>query len=206
VFLVATVIAAVTLLAIVLTVPSTKAGEHVGLDPGGTVLSALAVGGVVFGIIEGPEKGWTSAITLAGLAIGVAAGIAFVLWELRTRDPLLDPRLFRLPGFGTGAASIFIMFMAMFGFFLVSIQFLQLILGYTPLAASVGLLPQMLLMMPLAAFAAQLSLKVGQRRLTALGLLIGPSGWCGSSRSAPTVAISSSSSVCSSCPSAFAWA
>ena len=175
-FLVAAVIAAVTLVAIVLTVPSTKSSEHVGLDPGGTALSALAVGGLVFGIIEGPEKGWTSTVTIAGLAVGVIAAIAFVLWELRSRDPLLDPRLFRLPGFGTGAASIFIMFMAMFGFFLVSIQFLQLILGYTPLAASIGLLPQMLLIMPLAAFAAQLSLKVGQRRLTALGLLIGAIG------------------------------
>ena len=176
IFLVATAIAAVTLVAIVLTVPSTKAGEHVGLDPAGTVLSALAVGGVVFGIIEGPEKGWTSAFTIAGLAVGLIAAAAFVLWEMRSRNPLLDPRLFSLPGFGTGAASIFIMFMAMFGFFLVSIQFLQLILGYTPLAASIGLLPQMLVMMPLAAFAAQLSVRVGQRRLTALGLLIGAIG------------------------------
>jgi MFS family permease len=176
IFLVATAIAAVTLVAIVLAVPTTKAGEHVGLDPGGTVLSALAVGGIVFGIIEGPEKGWTSGFTIAGLVVGVVAAIGFVLWESRTRDPLLDPRLFRLPGFGTGAASIFIMFMAMFGFFLVSIQFLQLILGYTPLVASIGLLPQMLVMMPLAAFAAQLSVRVGQRRLTALGLLIGAIG------------------------------
>ena len=176
IFLVATAIAVVTLVAIVLAVPSTKAGEHVGLDPGGTVLSALAVGGIVFGIIEGPEKGWTSAFTIAGLAIGLAAAIGFVLWESRTRNPLLDPRLFSLPGFGTGAASIFIMFMAMFGFFLVSIQFLQLILGYTPLVASIGLLPQMLVMMPLAAFAAQLSVRVGQRRLTSLGLLIGALG------------------------------
>ena len=53
-----------------------------------------------------------------------------------------------------------------FGFFLVSIQFLQLVLGYTPLGASVGLLPQMLLATPLAAIAAPLSMKVGQRRLT----------------------------------------
>jgi MFS family permease len=106
----------------------------------------------------------------------LVAAIGFVLWESRTRNPLLDPRLFRLPGFGTGSASIFIMFMAMFGFFLVSIQFLQLILGYTPLVASIGLLPQMLVMMPLAAFAAQLSVRVGQRRLTALGLLIGALG------------------------------
>ena len=175
-FVAATAIAVVTLVAIVLTVPSTRATEHVGLDPGGTILSALGIGGLVFGIIEGPEQGWTSGVTVAGLAVGVTALVAFVLWELNARNPLLDPRLFRLPGFGTGAASIFIMFLAMFGFFLVSIQFLQLILGYSPLGAAVGLLPQMLLMTPLAAVAATLSLRFGQRRLTVLGLLIGAVG------------------------------
>lgn len=176
-FVVAAIIAVVALVAIVLAVPSTKATEHVGLDPGGTVLSALAVGGLVFGIIEGPEKGWTSSMTIAGLVIGVVAAVGFVLWELRSTHPLLDPRLFRLPGFGTGAAGLFIMFLAMFGFFLVSIQFLQLILGYTPLAAAVGLLPMMLLAMPLSAIAAPLSMKVGQRRLTTIGLLFAAGGF-----------------------------
>lgn len=181
-FVVAAVIAAVTLVAIVAAVPSTKAGEHVGLDPGGTVLSALAVGGVVFGIIEGPEKGWTSPVTLGGLAIGLVATVGFVLWELRSSHPLLDPRLFRLRGFGTGAAGLFIMFLAMFGFFLVAIQFLQLMLGYTPLAAAVGLLPMMLLAMPLSAMAAPLSMKVGQRRMTTAGLLVAAVGFASFAR------------------------
>jgi len=175
-FVAATVIAAITLVAIVAAVPSTKATEHVGLDPGGTILSALAIGGVVFGIIEGPERGWTSALTLGGLAVGIAAAVWFVLWELRSANPLLDPRLFKLPGFGTGAAGLFIMFLAMFGFFLVSIQFLQLMLGYTPLAASVALLPQTLLAIPISIAAATLSVRFGQRRLTTLGLLIGALG------------------------------
>lgn len=172
-FVSASVIGVVTLVAIIAFVPSTRAEEHVGLDPGGTILSALAVGGLVFGIIEGPERGWTSALTLSGLVLGVVAGLGFVLWELRQRNPLLDPRLFRLPGFGTGAAGLFIMFLAMFGFFIVSVQYLQLLLGYSPLRAAVALLPQAFLAIPIAAAAAPLSLKVGQRRLTAVGLLIG---------------------------------
>ena len=175
-FVTAAVLGVIVVAAIIAFVPPTRADEHVGLDPGGTVLSALAVGGVVFGIIEGPERGWTSAITVGALVVGVAAAVGFVLWELRQRHPLLDPRLFRLPGFGTGAASLFIMFLAMFGFFLVSIQFMQLILGYTPLAASIGLLPQAILAIPLAAIAAPLSLRVGQRRLTTIGLLIAAVG------------------------------
>jgi hypothetical protein len=113
---------------------------------------------------------------LGGIGVGVAALVGFVLWELRVDQPLLDPRLFRLRGFGTGAAGLFIMFLAMFGFFLVAMQFLQLILDYSPLKSAVALLPQMLLMMPLAALAAPLSMKVGQKRLSALGLLIGALG------------------------------
>src|SRR5262249_4122196 len=120
--------------------------------------------------------GWTSPVTAGGLVAGVVALVGFVLWELRADEPLLDPRLFRLPGFGTGAAGIFVMFLAMFGFFLVAMQFLQLILGYSPLKAAVGLLAQMVLMMPLATIAAPLSLKVGQRRLCTIGLLVGAAG------------------------------
>ena len=173
VFVAAAAIALVALASIALTVPSTCSLEPVSLDPGGTLLSIVGIGGVVFGIIEGPEQGWTSAITVGGLAVGVAALVAFVWWELRVDEPVLDPRLFRLRGFGTGTAGLFIVFLAMFGFFLVSTQFLQLILGYSPLKAAVALLPQMLLMMPIATIAAPLSLKVGQRRLCTIGLFLG---------------------------------
>jgi EmrB/QacA subfamily drug resistance transporter len=176
VFVAATAIAVLTFVAIAVAVPSTRAAGPVGLDPGGTILSALAVGGVVFGIIEGPERGWTSAVTLGGLIVGIVAAVAFVLYELRVKEPLLDPRLFKLRGFGTGSASIFLLFLAMFGFFLVAMQYMQLILGYSPLKAAVGLLPQMLVMIPLAAYAATLSMRVGQRRLTTIGLLIGAVG------------------------------
>lgn len=170
VFLVTAVVAAVSLVAIILVVPSTKSEEHVGLDPLGTVLSAVGVGGLVFGIIEGPERGWASAITLSGLVVGVAAIVAFVLWELRASEPLLDPRLFRLRGFATGSASMLIMFLAMFGFFLVAIQFLQLILDYSPLKAGVAILPMTLIMLPLGTVSATLAERFGHRRIATLGL------------------------------------
>jgi EmrB/QacA subfamily drug resistance transporter len=176
VFVVAAVVALVTFLAIVVVVPSTCASGPVSLDAGGTLLSVLGIGGLVFGVIQGPEQGWTSPLTIAGLVGGTVALVVFVWWESRIDDPLLDPRLFRLRGFSTGTAGLFIMFLAMFGFFLVSLQFLQLVLGYSPLEAAFGLLPQMLLMMPLAIMSAPLSLRVGQRRLSTIGLLVGAVG------------------------------
>jgi EmrB/QacA subfamily drug resistance transporter len=176
VFVVTAILSVIAFVAIALAVPSTRASGPVGLDPGGTILSALAVGGVVFGIIEGPERGWTSTVTLGGLIVGIAASIGFVLYELRVEQPLLDPRLFKLRGFGTGSAGIFLLFLAMFGFFLVAMQYMQLILGYSPLKAAVGLLPQMLVMIPLATYAASLSMRVGQRLLTTIGLFVGAIG------------------------------
>jgi hypothetical protein len=145
--------------------------EPVSLDPVGTMLSIVGIGGLVFGVIEGPEQGWTSPFTLSGLAVGVVGLVVFVRWELQVNEPILDPRLFGLRGFGTGSAVLFLMFLAMFGFFLVAMQSLQLMLGYSPLKAALAMLPQALLMMPIAAIAALLSLRVGQRLLCTVGLL-----------------------------------
>ena len=94
----------------------------------------LGIGALVLGIIEGPERGWTDPLTLVALVGGVV-----LLDGVRRssscgcREPLLDPRLFRYRGFATGSASLFLQFFAMFGFFFVSLQFLQLVLGYSAL-------------------------------------------------------------------------
>ena len=76
------------------------------LDLTGGVLSAMGLSALVYGIIEGPERGWGDPLTLAAFGLAVALTAAFVAWELRRDAPLLDPRLFRLPGFGAGTASI----------------------------------------------------------------------------------------------------
>ena len=58
------------------------------------------------------------------------------IWELRNRAAMLDPRLFRHRGMATGSASIFLMFLAMFGFFFIGVQYLQLLHGYDALKAA----------------------------------------------------------------------
>ena len=103
----------------------------------------------MLGIIEGPDRGWTDPVTLIGLVGGVVFLAAFVWIELRTDEPLLDPRLFRHRGFATGSASLFLQFFAMFGFFFVSLQFLQLVLGYSTLEAALALLPMSIVILPI---------------------------------------------------------
>lgn len=172
IFVVTTVVSAVTFLAVMLFVPTSRSEEHVGLDPMGAVLSALGIGGFVLGIIEGPIRGWTSPITLGALAVGVVLSVGFILWELRTEHPLLDPRLFRYRGFAVGSASLMVLFVALFGLFLVILQYLQLLLGYSPLKAAVALLPMSILMIPISTFAAPLSNRYGMRLVSGGGMAI----------------------------------
>ena len=92
--------------------------------------------------------------------------------ELRTDEPLLDPRLFRHRGFATGSASLFLQFFAMFGFFFVSLQFLQLVLGYSTFEAALALLPMSIVILPISAFAGTLSERYGHRLVGGAGLAI----------------------------------
>ena len=142
------------------------------LDLVGAALSLVAVAGVVFGIIEGPERGWTSALTLSALAAGVLAAVAFVRWELRVAEPMLDPRLFRLRGFSAGSLTITAQFFAAFGFFFIALQYLQFVIGYSPLRAAVALLPLPIVLIPLARRAPLIAQRVGFRRLAPTGLLL----------------------------------
>jgi EmrB/QacA subfamily drug resistance transporter len=171
-FYVSAVLSAVVLVTALFVVPETRSGEHVGLDPIGTVLAAVGVGALVLGIIEGPIRGWSEALTVTGLVVGVVLLTSFVLWELRSAHPLLDPRLFRHRGFATGSAGLLVLFMVMFGLFLVIMQYLQLVLGYSALRSAVALLPMTAVMIPMSASAAVLAERYGQKLIGGGGMVI----------------------------------
>jgi EmrB/QacA subfamily drug resistance transporter len=176
IFLATAGLAAVLFLAIVLAVPSTRAEEHVALDPLGAVLSGLGIGAFVLGIIEGPVRGWSHPVTLGALVGGALLLVAFVLAELRSDSPVLDPRLFRRRGFATGSVSLFLQFFAMFGFFFVAVQFLQLVLEYSALTAAWALMPMAILIIPLATYSGTLAERYGHNRVGGAGLAISAIG------------------------------
>ena len=177
VFVVSGLLAAVALLAVVFLVPSTKAGEEIRLDPLGAVLAAVGIGSLVLAIIEGPDRGWTDSLTMAAIGVGVALIAGFVMWELRNRAAMVDPRLFRHRGMATGSAAIFLMFLAMFGFFFIGVQYLQLLHGYSALKAGLALLPMSVVFVVVSPVAAALSDRLGQRVVSAAGLFIAAAGF-----------------------------
>jgi EmrB/QacA subfamily drug resistance transporter len=139
-------------------------------DTVGSVLSAVAIGAIVLGIHEGPERGWTDGLTATGMIVGLVALAGFTAWELRQDHPLLDIRLFSHRGLATGALMLTVIFAVMFGVFLVMPQFTQAVLGYSALKAAASLLPMMVVMMPLSATAPLIAKKLGVRNTLMVGV------------------------------------
>jgi EmrB/QacA subfamily drug resistance transporter len=164
-------LAAIGLVGTLLVVPSSKDPHPAPLDIPGALLSLVGVSALVFTIIEGADRGWADATTLAAGVVAVVALVGFVVRQLRTAHPLLDVRLFALRGFGAGSASVTVQFFAAFGFFYIVLQYLQFVVGRSPLAAAVTLLPMPFVLLPTARLAPRLADRVGTNRVGALGLL-----------------------------------
>lgn len=155
----------------VLFVPHSREHAEGRFDVGGSILSAIAVGALVMGIHEGPEKGWTDPLTLLGLIAGGLAAAAFVVWELRQDHPLLKLQLFRNRTLAGGSLSLLGIFGLMGALFLVLIQFMQAVLGYSAVGAAVSLLPMAAVMMPLSSVAPLIARRVGLRNTIGTGAL-----------------------------------
>ncbi|MDQ3943749.1 MAG: DHA2 family efflux MFS transporter permease subunit [Actinomycetota bacterium] len=176
VFLVNLPVVAAALIGGRLLVPRSKDTAPPPLDPVGAVLSIAGLGALLYGIIEGPNHGWTDAVTLAWLTGGLAILVLFGLWERRSTHPMLDLRFFRSPTFSSAAGAITLIFFAMFGTFFLFTQYLQLVLGYGTLEAGVRMLPMAFTMMVAAPSSARLVERFGARRVVTTGLCLVAAG------------------------------
>jgi MFS family permease len=176
VFFVNVPIVALAIVLVIALVPTSRDPRGLPLDVPGAALSILTLGALLFGIIEGPELGWTDPLTLAGFAIAVVGLTLFLFWERHSRAPMLDLHFFRNPGFSVGTATIAMTFFAMFGMFFVLTQYLQLVRGYTPLAAGVRVLPMMIAMVFAAPASARWAARFGNKVVLTTGLLLVATG------------------------------
>jgi EmrB/QacA subfamily drug resistance transporter len=142
------------------------------VDSGGGLLLTAGSVALLYGIIDGPERGWASGPVLGSLLLAVVLLVAFVLWELRTAHPMLDPRLFRLPGVRAGSLGIVALFFALFGLFYINAQYLQDVKGYSALLTGVCILPVAVVMPIASARSTQLAARLGARTTIVAGMLI----------------------------------
>jgi EmrB/QacA subfamily drug resistance transporter len=112
------------------------------LDWLGSIVIAVAVGGLAFGIVRGQETGWTDTASLVALGLGLAAAILFPILMLVRRDPLVPPHLFRRRAFTVINLSTLLIYSALYTTQFLQSVYLQGVLGYTALAAAlIGGLP-----------------------------------------------------------------
>ena len=141
------------------------------LDPAGATLLTASVFFVLLAVIEGPEQGWTSGLVVGSLLAAAATGTTFVRRSLRRRDPMLDPRLFRIASVRVGAVGVAAVFFGLFALFFVNAQYLQYAKGYSPLATGVAILPLPVVMIVVSRRSVALAEHVGVRRVVTAGLV-----------------------------------
>ncbi len=130
--------------AIVLTalfVPESRAAHARRPDPVGQLLVIVLLAGLVYGLIEGPGRGWTSGVILGCFALSAAALGGLVWLEPRRDEPLIDVRFFRSAPFSGAVAIAVCAFAALGGFLLVNTLYLQEVRAFSPLLAGVYTLP-----------------------------------------------------------------
>jgi MFS family permease len=138
----------------------------------GVVLATAGLFGIVFGLVRGNSHGWTSAQVLGSLAAGGLLLTAFGAWEARAPAPMMPLSLFRSRGFSAAIATMLLTNMSMFGVIFLVSQFLQSVMGYTPLSAGVHGLPWTAAPAVTAPVAGLLSDRLGGRRIVAIGVAL----------------------------------
>jgi EmrB/QacA subfamily drug resistance transporter len=152
-------------------------GARGGLDYTGAALAAVGLAGVVYALTDGPGLGWTSPRILLAGVVGVAALAAFVLWERRSRHPMLPLDIFASRQFTAANLVTFVVYGALGGsLFLMPIQ-LQRVVGFSPLQAGVALFPITLVMLLLSSRAGRLSARIGPRLPMTVGPLLVAAGF-----------------------------
>jgi EmrB/QacA subfamily drug resistance transporter len=158
-----------------------EAHDHI-LDLPGAVLGTLGLLGLVYGFSRAGADGWTDQWTLASLIAGAVVLVVFVLVERRTADPLLPFRVFTNR---TRAASYVAMFLApaaMFAMFYFLSQYIQNVMGYSPIEAGVAFLPFCVGLVFAAGLSSNLINRVDPRFLAGVGTLMAAAGLFGFSR------------------------
>lgn len=116
--------------------------RHEGrFDLAGAVTSTLGIGSLVYGFVRAATDGWTDQFTVASFAVGLVLLTAFVFTELNASSPITPLRLLASRNRSSANISRGLLVAGMFGMFFFLTQFLQDVLGYSPLRTGLAFLP-----------------------------------------------------------------
>ena len=154
-------------------VPESRDPAHHGrFDILGAVLTAIALGGVTYALIDAGS----SAGTWIALAVGLAAGVDFILQERRSADPMLPLDVFNNRQFSGANLSTLAVYGALGGFSFFLVLQLQTVLGYSALQAGAAMTPSILVISLLSSRAGALATSIGPRLPMTIGPMIAAVG------------------------------
>jgi EmrB/QacA subfamily drug resistance transporter len=144
-------------------VPESKAMRARAFDPVGQALVLIGLAALTWGVIEGPHAGWESGTILGLFAAAAGAIIAFVLYEPRRRDPLLDLRFFHSVPFSSATVLAVCAFSCFAGFLFLNTLYLQQVRGFSAFHTGLFTLPLALTMIVCAPWSGRLVASHGPR-------------------------------------------
>lgn len=136
----------------------------------GAILSTLGMTSLVYGIVTSADAGWGNPVTIAAIAVGLVLLAGFVVVESRVAQPIMPLRLLasRVRSGAYGARMLFLG--AMMGYFFFTTQYMQGVLGYSPLEAGLGFLPMTVVNFAVALLVPRLTARFGNGTLLAAGV------------------------------------
>jgi EmrB/QacA subfamily drug resistance transporter len=152
-------------------VPESRDPKPGAFDLAGAGLSIAALTTLVYGIIEAPDRGWTEPTILGCFGAALALGTAFVAWELRTPEPMLNLSFLRDRRFSVASMAISLASFALFGASFAATQFLQDAHGYSALEAGAAMVPLAFGLVIGATTSVKLIPRVGTTKVVASGLV-----------------------------------
>ena len=164
-------LALVVLLISLWKVPESREKNQQGpLDWPGAALATIGLGGVVYGLIESPRRGFANLVVLLTLIGGGVCLVLFIFNEARAKNPMVPLKLFRNPHFAGANILTLLLYAALSGtFFFFTLNLIQ-IQGYSATAAGASLLPFVAIMFSLSRWSGGLIERYGPR----LPLTVGP--------------------------------
>jgi MFS family permease len=154
-------------------IPESKAPVARKVDVPGQVLVITLLSSLTFGIIEAPNRGWTSAPILGAFALATASLAGFLVWERRAPEPLVDLRFFRSVPFASATVIAVLAFSGLGGFLFLNTIYLQDVRGLSALHAGIDTLPMAAMVMLLPPVSGRiLSRRGGRIPLVIAGLAL----------------------------------
>ena len=143
------------------------------MDLPGVSTSAVALFALTYALIEGHDKGWTSALILGSFALSAIAAVLFVAVERRAAQPMVDVALFGSRVFSGGITAVVMWGFGLFGIYFFTSLYLQNVLGFSPTEAGAAFVPMAVLMAAAAVVSERFAAAVGPHRAVgfAMGLM-----------------------------------